>query len=65
MENNDFVINKNGKKIRKWCASCKYKSPFDKIGKKRFCNRNNEKRIVFRDEVCNFWEISEGEDSIK
>ena len=63
----EFMRNKKGTLIKKWCASCKYKDAYDTEGPRRLCriNPNVKDRIVDKKHVCRYWEISEDIDKIK
>ena len=62
----EFVRNSKGTLIKKCCASCKYKLPYDAEGPRRSCTRNpNKSKIVKKSYCCSHWWISEEADRIK
>ena len=64
----EFVYNSKGTLIKKCCASCKFKQPFDQEGPRRSCNYNKaekEKKIVDKRDCCQEWGISEDIDKVK
>ena len=63
----EFVRNKKGTLIKKCCASCRHKQPYDAEGPKRLCTQDptQKNKIVNKSHVCRDWEISEEMDQIK
>ena len=63
----EFVRNKKGTLIKKCCASCKHKRPYDMEGPRRLCTKDptEKNKIVNNSHVCRDWEISEDMDMIK
>lgn len=63
----EFVRNSKGTLIKKCCASCKYKQPYDSEGQRRLCcnPKNTEKKVVYNYNVCNDWQINPDIDKIK
>ena len=63
----EFVRNKKGTLIKKCCASCKHKQPYDAEGPRRLCvvGPTVKKKIVNKSYVCRDWEISDEIDQIK
>lgn len=63
----EFVRNKKGTLIKKCCASCKFKQPYDAEGPRRLCMKdpNEKNKIVNKSHVCRDWEISIEMDMIK
>ena len=63
----EFVRNEKGTLIKKCCASCKFKQPYDAEGPRRQCriDPNVKNRIVDKKNVCGDWEISEEINKVK
>ena len=63
----EFVRNKKGTLIKKCCASCKQKQPYDAEGPRRLCvvDPTVKNKIVNKSHVCRDWEISDEIDQIK
>jgi len=63
----EFVRNSKGTLIKKCCASCKYKLPYDAEGPRRLCRVDplDKNRIVNKKHVCREWEISDDMNMIK
>jgi len=61
----EFTRNTNGVKIKKCCASCSHKEPYDSEGPRRMCTLNKEKKIIRKDDLCLHWSISPDIDRIK
>jgi hypothetical protein len=63
----EFVRNSKGTLIKKCCASCKHKQPYDSEGQRRLCckGKNTEKKVVYNYNVCNDWAINPDIDKIK
>ena len=63
----EFVRNSKGTLIKKCCASCKFKKPYDDDGPRRMCTIEPEvkNRIVNKRHVCRDWEISEEINKVK
>ena len=59
----EFVDNKNGVNIKKCCASCIYKEPYDAQGPRRLCTKRD--KLVDKSDCCGDWLISEAIDKIK
>ena len=67
----EFCPNKNGVPIKKCCASCKHHQPLDDKAH-RLCAYGvglsadeGEKKVVFKFEVCQHWEISDAINDIR
>jgi hypothetical protein len=71
MENNntgvipEFTRNSNGVRIKKCCASCRYKEPYNFEGSRRKCMYGNMGMIVDKSDLCGRWHISETTDKIQ
>ena len=61
----EYVLNKNGVRIKKCCASCKYHEPLDSDGPRRICVYLKRNKAVKKDDVCGDWSISDMIDGIK
>ena len=61
----EFTENKNGVRIKKCCASCKHHKAYNPESNKRLCYVRSEPKMVFKDEVCGYWSISDEIDRIK
>ena len=63
----EFVRNKKGTLIKKCCASCKHKQPYDAEGPRRLCvvGPTVKNKIMNKSHVCRDWEISDEIDQIK
>lgn len=63
----EFVRNSKGTLIKKCCASCKHKQPYDSEGQRRLCcnPQNTEKKVVLNSNVCKDWVINPDIDKIK
>lgn len=60
MKEPEFVINANGVKIKKCCASCQTHDLYDSEGPRRLCTFvKKSHKVVFKDEVCGHWSISD------
>lgn len=59
----EYVTNKNGVKIKKCCASCRFKMPHDSEGPRRECTKHE--KLVNKKDCCSEWEINEQIDIIK
>lgn len=58
----EFTLNKNGVRIKKCCASCTYKEPYEREGSHRKCFHSG--KIVDKSDLCGHWIISEIIDDI-
>jgi hypothetical protein len=61
----EFTENKNGVRIKKCCSSCQHHQPLDQNGPHRLCTFNGAKKVVFKFEVCQHWEISDAINDIR
>ena len=61
----EYVLNKNGVRIKKCCASCKYHEPLDSDGPRRICDYLKRNKVVKKDDACGDWSISDMIDGIK
>lgn len=61
----EYVLNKNGVRIKKCCASCKYHEPLDSDGPRRICVYLKRSKVVRKDDACGDWSISDIIDGIK
>jgi len=53
----EFVKNSKGVSIKKCCASCALRAPYDNEGPRRKCKLNG--KIMDKSDCCSKWVISE------
>ena len=61
-----FVLNQNGVKIKKCCASCAHHEAYDDDGPRRRCIFDPlQNKIVNKIDLCKHWAISDNINRIK
>jgi hypothetical protein len=61
----EFTRNKNGVRIKKCCASCRFKDYKGFSDRKRLCKREDEVKVVDKSDCCQNWAISDEINVIK
>jgi len=62
---NVFYINSKGTRVKKCCASCKFKRNMNTDGPSRHCVFGGKRTVTDKSFFCSDWMISEQIDKIK